>query len=210
MLVTAGNIDASEMQDHCKAKIKKGDVISERPNLYTSPGKKGTYGYVMTTISARHQAAGVQGEYTYAAEPYKRPQLAAGASKQKTATEAPFVPSSPAKRGGYGVAKTNIANSAAGAVGEYSYSEQGPAQSRAADSARTSDVPFVPARAPKKGHNCTLTKFPDYSADPDQIKADARRQAKHLELQALSSNSPWHPSSMPKVAATRSIVRMNL
>lgn len=195
------------MQGHPQIQRKKGDTASQRPNLYTSPGKRGTYGFIKTTISAKQNAAGAQGEYAYAAEPCLRARTAAEAAT--SGSEVPFVPSSPAKQGGYGVAKTNIGNKAAGTFGEFAYSEQGSTKASAAGALQF-ETPFVPARAPRKGHNCTMTRFPEYHADPDQIKADARRQARQLEVQALSASSPWHPSSVPKIAATRSIVRMNV
>jgi hypothetical protein len=45
--------------------MKKGDIPAGKPNLYTNPGKKGTYGFIKTTLSERKGAGGVMGEYTY-------------------------------------------------------------------------------------------------------------------------------------------------
>jgi hypothetical protein len=202
------------MQGSPETKAKKGDFVGEKPNLYTSPGKKGTYGYNKTTLSEKRAPGGMHGEYSYAVDPYNRAHTLAVEEKKraKNVSELPFRPANPPKRGTYGYAKTNIGNKAMGANGEYTYEAQGAtsASSKAGSVHKPKGAPFVPSRMPRKGYNCTLNKFPEHYADPDQLKADARRLASKLERQALGSRSPWHPSNVPRVAATRSIVRMNV
>ena len=196
-------------------KRKKGDFVGEKTNLYTSPGKKGSYGTTRTTLSERKALGGMQGEYSYQAEPYERHRQMAAAEKKaaRNVSESPFVPANPGKKGSYGYSKTNVGNRASGVAGEYAYAPHGGGGGGAGGQPSTTakiETPFVPAHVPRKGYNCTLTKFPVYYADPDQLKADARRQARKLEHAALASGSPFRPTNIPKMAATRSIVRMNL
>jgi Domain of unknown function (DUF4586) len=197
-------------------KHKKGDYVPEKPNLYTNPGKKGSYGTVRTTLSERKGPGGMQGEYAYQAEPYDRArQLETERRKaSKNVSEVAFVPANPPKKGSYGYIKTNLGGKATGVAGEFEYVPQGggasPALPVASGAAGKIEVPFVPSRASRKGYNCTMGKYPEHYADPDQLKADARRQARKLEAQALAAAGPFRPANIPKMAATRSIVRMNV
>jgi hypothetical protein len=200
------------MQGNPEVKAKKGDFPAEKPNLYTSPAKKGTYGYIKTTLSEKHGPGGMHGEYSYAADPYDRAHALIVEEKKraKNVSDLPFRPSNPPKRGTYGYTKTNIGNQATGSNGEYVYEAQGTTAPNRRPCGQKHSSPFVPSRVPHKGYNCTLNKFPEYFADPDQLKADAKRLAHKLERQVLASHSPWHPSSIPKAAATVSIVRKNI
>ena len=202
------------MQGSPELKRKKGEYASEKSNLYTSPGKKGTYGTTRTTLSERAGPGGMQGEYSYQPDPYDRARQLANQARSvaKNVTEQPFVPVNPPKRGTYGYIKTNVGGKAKGACGEFEYiphGDGGEAEHKS-EGHRKIDVPFVPSRVPRKGYNCTMTKFPEYYADPDQLKADARRQARKLELQALAARGAFQPANIPKMAATRSIIRMNV
>lgn len=196
---------------------------SSSRTIYTSPSKHGSYGTNKTTLSEQQGARGVCGEYEYQPEPYDRARQLANADKAatKNVSEAAFRPANPGKRGSYGYAKTNIGNKASGIAGEFAYVPQGNGSAgsstakaaAAGEGAGTADpphAPFVPSRVPRKGYNCTLTKFPEYYAECDQIRADAQRQAKKLEHEALAGSAAFRPASIPKVAATRSIVRMNM
>lgn len=195
------------MQGSPDVKLKKGDIPAGKPNLYTSPGKKGSYGFNKTTLSERKGAGGMQGEYRYVATPFG---TSASPATTATASDVPFVPCNPPKKGGYGYAKTNLGNKAVGVTGEFGYLPHGDGAPAAKAAVGKLETPFVPPRAPRAGHNRTLAAFPVYYADPDQLKQDARRQARQLEIQAMAASNPWHPPSVPKMAATRSVVRMNI
>jgi hypothetical protein len=205
------------VQGNPEMKLKKGDTPAGKPNVYTSPGKKGTYGYIKTTLSERFVTGGLQGEYKHPAEPYDVARhLEAEEAKKKALKicEASFIPTNPPKKGTYGYSKINMGNKAAGVVGEYGYqlhNESGPCKSKMSHQREHKfETPFVSSRFPRKGYNCTINKFPEYYAEPDQLKHDARRQARKMEMAAMASANPWHPSSGPKMAATRSVVRMNI
>lgn len=192
------------MQGHPGVTLKKGDIPESKPNLFTSPGKKGSYGTIKTTLSELRGAGGMHGEYKYTAEPYGHGQQD-GKSK---VSDTPFVPSNPPKKGSYGWIKTNIGNKAHGTVGEFGYKPQGYG-ARTAEKQKF-ETPFVPPKAPKKGYNCTLSKYPQFAADPEHIRIQAQRQARKEEREKLAGANPWHPPCVPKIGATRSVVRMNV
>eukprot|EP00892_Ulva_mutabilis_P008334 jgi/Ulvmu1/5873/UM250_0001.1 len=189
--------------------LKKGDMPATRPNLYTSPGKKGTYGFIKTTLSEHQGAGGALGEYHYIADPYNRGKVleAKAQARSKRATDAPFVPTNPARKGGSGYIKTNIGNNAHGIAGEYQYQPCGLVTS-ATYNAKV-ETAFVPPRIAKAGYNCTFSKFPVYAADPEQLKRDAQQRAKKMSQELMPANA-WSPPHIPKAGATRSIVRMNM
>lgn len=186
--------------------LKKGDVPEGKPNLFTSPGKKGSYGTIKTTLSELRGAGGMHGEYGYTADPYDRPH--AKDANAKKVSDTPFLPANPPKKGSYGWIKTNIGNKAQGTLGEFGYKPQG-CETRKVVTEKV-ETPFVPPKAPKKGYNCTLSKYPLFAADPEHIRIQAQRAAKKLEREKLAGANPWHPPCIPKVGATRSIVRMNV
>lgn len=188
--------------------LKKGDIKDRKPNLYTTPGKKGSYGYIKTTLSEHQGAGGAVGEYQYIADAYSRAQELENAIKAKVTrvVDAPFVPSNPPQKGGPGFIKTTIGNKAHGIAGEYLYK---PCPQIKSESSRKSEAAFMPARAPKKGYNCTFNAFPAHAADPEHLKSEARRQARQLDKQAMPANA-WNPPSVPKTRATRSVIRMNV
>ena len=51
---------------------KKGDVEPGPRNIITNPPKKGTFGFVRTTLSERQAPGGVAGEYKYLADAYSK------------------------------------------------------------------------------------------------------------------------------------------
>jgi Domain of unknown function (DUF4586) len=199
------------LQGSPEIRLKKGDISEGKPNLYTNPGKKGSYGYIKTTLSERKCAGGMHGEYTYAAEPFDRAKQLEREAKKKApkVTDSPFVPTNPPKKGSYGWIKTNIGNKAQGSVGELAYKPQGYEVPQAKRDKKL-ETAFVPPRAPKTGYNCTFGKYPELHADPEHLKIHARRQALKEERDALTGGNPWHPPNIPKIGATRSIVRMNV
>jgi Domain of unknown function (DUF4586) len=139
------------VQECPEVALKKGDVPAGKPNFFTSPGKKGSYGTIKTTLSELKGAGGMHGEYAYTADPYDRSQAKDG-KVSKVAT-APFIPANPPKKGSYGWIKTNIGNKAHGTCGEFEYRPQGYEMSEGAK--QKVETPFIPPKAPKKGYNCT-------------------------------------------------------
>lgn len=199
------------MQEAPGGKLRKGSVPAARPNLYTSPGKKGTYGFIGTTLSERVKPGGCVGEYAYQIQP---PQPAS--ARQRPSFPAPFVPANPPKAGLRGAGfKTNIGNKAGGACGELQYLPTGALLTSRApghvSTAPKADVPpWVPPRAPRSGHNRTLHAFPKYYADPEHIKDEARRQAHAAKQAAMASAPAWHPAHVPRTGTTPSVMRMNI
>lgn len=187
--------------------MTKGDVRQGKPNLYTSPGKKGSYGFIKTTLSEHQGAGGALGEYQYIADPYSHGSSLVADTKVKNITDAPFVPSNPARKGGSGYVKTTIGNKAHGIAGEYQYQPCGPVTSTVPGA--TIETAFVPPKGPKMGYNCTFNKFPIYAADPEHLKHAARQHANKLARDMMPPNA-WSPPHIPKAGATRSIVRMNI
>lgn len=209
LVVTHCLILAALFQGSTHVSLKKGDVKEGKPNLYTSPGKKGSYGFIKTTISEHKGAGGAHGEYRYTADPYSRGmELESGIkAKAKNIVDAPFVPSNPARKGGPGFIKTTIGNKARGIAGEYEYKPCGPEIH--SGSSQKAEAAFVPPRAPRKGYNCTFSKYPVYAADPEHLKSEVRKQAKEKEKAMMPANA-WSPPNIPKIGATRSVVRMNI
>ena len=196
-------------QDSPVVPVEKGFIPDGKPNLYSSPGKKGSYGFIKTTLSEHQRVGGAQGEYQYIADPYNRSKVLEAAARAKVhrVTDAPFVPSNPPRKGGSGYIKTTIGNKAHGIAGEYQYKPCGSVSGTALGA--KVETAFVPPRAPKKGYNCTFSKYPAYAADPEHLKSAAQQQARKLSQQKMSSTS-WSPAQIPKSGATRSVVRMNI
>jgi hypothetical protein len=139
------------MQECPDKALKKGDVPVGKPNFFTSPGKKGSYGTIKTTLSELKGAGGMHGEYAYAADPYDRSRTCKG--KVSNVTDAPFIPANPPKKGSYGWNKTNIGNKAHGTCGEFEY--RSPGCQAHEGSKKKVETPFIPPKTPKKGYNCT-------------------------------------------------------
>jgi len=91
---------------------KKGEVVNEPYNIVTNPMKKGSFGYVGTTLGVPNGGAekrawkGVAGEYAYVPDPYDSARLAEKEWKKKQpkpVSETPFRPANPPKKGGPGM-----------------------------------------------------------------------------------------------------------
>lgn len=91
---------------------QKGDVVNAPFNVTTNPVRKGTFGYVGTTIGVPSTAGerrawkGVAGEYAYVPDPYDAARIAEKEYKKKLppfVSETPFRPANPPKRGGAGM-----------------------------------------------------------------------------------------------------------
>lgn len=90
---------------------KKGDVVNQPYNIVTNPIRKGTFGYVGTTIGVPNNAGdkrawkGVAGEYAYVPDPYDAARIAEREYKKKmpqNISDVPFRPGNPSKKGGPG------------------------------------------------------------------------------------------------------------
>jgi len=202
------------LQGQPDVKKVKGQYPALKANFYTSPAKKGTYGFAKTTLSEQQAPGGTQGEYTYAADPYDRAREMREAEKKahQNVVETPFRPTNPPRKGGYGYSRTNVGGKAEGCVGEFGYvpSGDGAGAGPKQKHAPRAMVPFIPPRVARQGYNCTLTKFPEYHADPDKVRDDTRVASQQAKQAAMASSTPFRPSSYPKTAATRSVMRMNL
>jgi hypothetical protein len=95
-----------------KQKLARSDVKHEPYNIVTNPIRKGTFGYVNTTIGVPSAAGtrrgwkGVTGEYAYLPDPYDSTKIAEREYKKKQPpqiSEVPFRPANPPKRGGPGM-----------------------------------------------------------------------------------------------------------
>jgi hypothetical protein len=93
-------------------KLSRADVKHEPYNIVTNPIRKGTFGYVNTTIGVPSAAGtrrgwkGVTGEYAYLPDPYDSTKIAEREFKKKQPpqiSEVPFRPANPPKRGGPGM-----------------------------------------------------------------------------------------------------------
>lgn len=179
--------------------------------MYTSPGKKGTFGFNKTTISERKGANGVVGEYEYKADPFDLKTKAQKEHEQnrrkQQITDSPFKPGNPPRRGGYGVPGLTLAGKGPGVAGEYAYKDLGPTPKT---TQHNSEVPFKPSHPPHEGYNCTLNRFPKHVEDPEGPKLHAQRTMAKLQREKLASQNPWKPSMTNKTDCTRSIVLMNL
>jgi len=91
---------------------KKGEVTHEPYNIVTNPTKKGTFGYIGTTLGVPNAGAekrawkGVAGEYAYVPDPYDSARIAEREWKKKqpkAISDTPFRPANPPKRGGPGM-----------------------------------------------------------------------------------------------------------
>ena len=91
---------------------KKGEVVNEPYNIVTNPMKKGSFGYIGTTLGVPNGGAekrawkGVAGEYAYVPDPYDAARLAEKEWKKKQPkqiSETPFRPANPGKKGGPGM-----------------------------------------------------------------------------------------------------------
>lgn len=60
------------------------------------------------------------------------------------------------------------------------------------------DVPFKPSNPPKRGHNKTIAKFPEYKEDP--LKEVTRKQKQEGE-----DERKWKPSHNKKTVPTPSV-----
>eukprot|EP00668_Euglena_longa_P006173 GGOE01007321.1.p2 GENE.GGOE01007321.1~~GGOE01007321.1.p2 ORF type:complete len:166 (-),score=30.37 GGOE01007321.1:281-778(-) len=155
----------------------------------TGPAKKGTYGFIGTTISKGD-------EYKYISDPYdslKKRQEAKESSKKLIG---PAFKAS-CRRIEFFDSQPNVGVSRI-------YSLDKPLPPRKADPPKKEHpitVPFKPSSPSKSGYAGTLTKHPEYKEDPYEAKEKAEREAR-------MKNKPtviWKPTSNSKSLPVRSI-----
>lgn len=199
------------VQESPEAKIKKGEYTSTPPNIYTSPGKRGTFGFNKTTLSERQGAKGVAGEYQYQPDPFdlgiKSVQEYEKEKRAQRISESPFKPSNPSKRGGLGIPGLTLGGKGKGVAGEYGYEPLGPDPKT---SEKRPEVAFRPSHPPHEGYNATLNKFPAHIPDPEIPRIQAERTARKQQREKLAGQNPWRPSMTYRTDCTRSIVQMNI
>ncbi|GFR42114.1 hypothetical protein Agub_g2957 [Astrephomene gubernaculifera] len=203
----------------------KADVKTEPRGFYTSPAKRGTFGFNKTTISERQGFRGVATEYEYQHDPdeMQRQRRLQEREADFAARQAhPFRPSHPPKRGGAGVPNITISKGK-GVAGEYEYM-------LGADPA-VAPPDFSDPNAPKPGklkveiqkgeqggpafrpssiNPRHLGRHPEYIHDPEAPKIESEHARKKTELERLANTGPWRPNNSQKTDMIRSIVRMNL
>lgn len=183
--------------------FSQGDFQLGPPNIKTNPAKKGTYGYIMTTLSERAGAEGIAQEYRYVADPYceRKTKQSVQDSKDKHVSDNPFRPVS-----GFKKFKPGMVGRTTGEP--YPYVEEGPSKK---EPLPPLERPFRPSHPPKSGVNATLDKFPEYVEDPIPAKLQAAKEARKKERELLGTLPPWRAGSgKPKTGATPSILRLNL
>ncbi|CCW69552.1 unnamed protein product [Phytomonas sp. Hart1] len=153
---------------------KPADYISPRPNFYTNPPKKGTYGFPGLSI-------GKAGEIQYVSDPYdgsrRQESLKNAASKKDMA--APFC--AHVHSGGY------FNQTEHGFSSVYTLTKPLPPKkvSESTTQSRLAE-PWVPASLLKDGIN----RFPEYQEDPYNVKERNMR----LMQQKEREYKPWCPA----------------
>ncbi|GLC37426.1 hypothetical protein PLESTB_001587300 [Pleodorina starrii] len=203
----------------------KADIGSEPRGFYTSPAKKGTYGFNKTTLSERQGFRGVATEYEYQHEPdemQRQRRIQEREADFAARQPQPFRPSHPPKKGGAGVPNITISKGR-GIAGEYEYvlgadPAVAPRLTADADAAAAGKqaVPPVektdagPAFRPSSINPRHLGKHPEYLHDPEVPKLEAEHARNKAEQQRLATTGAWRPNNAQKTDMIRSIVRMNL
>ena len=163
---------------------KKGDVMHEKRNIYTNPGKKGGYGVNLTTLSERKGAGGIVGEYKHIG-----PAPVEVAAEHGQGNASKLTPFRSTVRPQHGVS---------GAISDYSWEPRPPPAAVAPDANHV--IPFRPA----KGGNA-FNRYPDHRPTPPGSSAAAGDAGKpRLHARAWSCTASNHSGP------TRSIVAMNI
>jgi hypothetical protein len=168
---------------------KRGKINHERRNITTNPSKKGTYGYIRTTIGDSPQ---------YEHDPYEAAREAAlkekDEQKKKQTSAQPFKSTS-VNREFFDVSSDKVPASKI-------YTDDDkvlkPKDIPAAQTKREIK-PFRPSSPPKYGLNSTLNPFPTYQEDPYDkriLKKDPNRKSAPV----------FRPVSSGKSKPTRSII----
>lgn len=175
--------------------LKKGEIPDKsqpKPkNIITGPAKRGTYGYIGTTL-------GKGDEYRYISDPYdaeKRRQAQEAKENAKKMQAAAFKAAT--KRVDYFDSQPNVAASKI-----YSLDKPLPAR-KPEPPAKVPAIaqPFKPSSPPKRGVTGTIGKSYEYKEDPYEAKEKAERE------QRLRNKAQvvWKPVSSGKSLPTRSV-----
>lgn len=174
--------------------LKKGELPEKaqaKPkNIITGPAKKGTYGYIGTTL-------GKGDEFKYISDPYeaeKRRQAQEAKENAKKMQAAAF--KSSCKRLDYFDGQPNVPASKI-----YTLDKPLPFKKTEVKAAPTIAVPFKPSSPPKRGPTSTIGKAYEYKEDPYEAKEKAEREQRlRTKAQVV-----WKPVSSNKSLPTRSI-----
>jgi hypothetical protein len=203
---------------HDTSPRKKSEKVEQR-NIVTAPAKKGTYGVPGTQLgvyASKVGSKGVVGEYVYKGEPYDLARQAEQEQKKLSDTskvaDKPFKPTSPAKKGTYGVPGLSIYShkfgtmgGTSGICGEYAYEPLGTGKDEKRRPATSDGLkPFRPSNPPKYGYNCTFTPFPQYKGESLADKI-AREKADRAAERKLLVGPAFKPVSCCKSVRTPSI-----
>jgi len=175
--------------------LQKGELPEKgKPqlrNIITNPPKKGTFGTPGTSI-------GKGSEKTYISDPYDaehRKELSESRDAQKKVVGPPF--KSSCRRQG-----TFDETGASGASKIFSLDRALPPKKYTGPPQRPPlPVPFKPSSPGKRGHNCTINKFPEYKEDPLEIQERMRRE----EAKKAKPATVWKPISGPKSTPCRGV-----
>jgi len=192
---------------YMKTSAGQDGVPSRKPlaprNFLTSPPKRGTYGMVGMNIGGK--VDGIVGEFSYSTNP------PAPKSRPSTTSDLkPFCPSSPPKRGTYGMVGLNIGGKTAGFANEFTYESDG-LFNRARTSRGEALRPFVPSSPSKIGPGIygTVGSYPEYSPDPQEEKMLAARQSRAAE-RAKIVGPVFRPSGVSKSMRQPSVMNMRM
>ncbi|CAG9467125.1 unnamed protein product [Pedinophyceae sp. YPF-701] len=192
------------------ARRKKGEVMHQSRNILTNPAKKGTYGYVGTTLSERIAGTkGLAGEYSYQADPFVDSLgKARGSNKAKFVSEVPFKPS---HVGNTGLRGPGYPDRTLGKPYDYIIEGSKPVHRRPPEPEEGRPPPFKPSHPPRRGYNATLERFPKYEMDPVPLKLEKARTERLRERERTAGQASWKPSHGGKMPGpSTSIVRLNM
>ncbi|KAG2495287.1 hypothetical protein HYH03_006560 [Edaphochlamys debaryana] len=207
----------------------RADVQGQPRGFYTSPAKKGGFGFNKTTMSERQGFKGVATEYEYQHDPdelHRMRRIQEREADMAARQPAPFRPSNPPKKGGAGVPNITISKGK-GVAGEYEYIPGAdPAFAPVDPNAppvdpndpNASPARLIRAKAEETGPAFKpaslqprhLGRQPEYIHDPEVPKIEAEHNRRKAEIARLAGSGAWRPNNAGKTDMVRSIVRMNL
>jgi len=151
--------------------------------IYTNPGKKGTYGVPLTTIGKPLDL--MDEPYLVGRELEK--------VERKVAREK--IPSSK------GFISTHMSQTGLFDNSIYAYNA-GDWAEKPKEKKPTLEKSFRPTHPPKKGFNCTINKFPEYTEDPEEIKLKEAKEERAAERAKKTVKGVFYPNKGPKSKPT--------
>mmetsp|Transcript_24220 Transcript_24220/g.52925 ORF Transcript_24220/g.52925 Transcript_24220/m.52925 type:complete len:340 (+) Transcript_24220:316-1335(+) len=209
-----------------EVKKKKGEVPQVPKGIYTSPAKKGTFGYNKVTLSERVGYKGVATEYEYQHDPdgllKARQRQQMEDDRKARVSDLPFKPSNPGKKGTFGVPNTTISKGE-GIAGEWKYVMQAAPGSAGTDGGAAAGETSGSGGGAAAGESKDLTPFRpsnahvgkrlnhiEYIHDPEGPKMKAESEKKKAESARIAASGAWRPNMSYKSDMVRSIVKMNI